>query len=697
MTDAWADSPISRADDDLLDRGRFAKTVIDNIDATPVNADSMVFGLLSPWGGGKSSLINMIVEGLPGSWSTQVFAPWAAADATALQIAFLAALDAAVGRSPAGANARAAVKKYVRWAIPLLNLVPAVGSTASQIASEIAADLLEATPWDQSFDEVSRGLAELEHRVLLICDDVDRLDAAELMQFLKVVRLLGRFPNVHYLIAYDAETVEEMLASQGVPSRVSSFMEKIVQHPFEVPAIGVQKRFELALDSLAEVAANLDLRFDEDQSRRVGDLASRLGRGLNTPRGHFRFRNDLSTFATLAQVGVETDFLDFAALSFLRLNYHEIFTAIPRWRSDLREGATFPGAKADDSSKRTSEEWLQLLRDTSTRVIDPWIPFEFLAFLFPQLDRRASSANHSHALADEDYFERYFNLAIADDDVSDRLTIEALDSIAQLMPTRAGVEEYLSQKIDSSMSAVSRLAIQKASRHRRGLSESGNSGAVIGYLDARLNVQRSDSEGYGSPTPDLRSWLAVEVRDAYDRGSITLEQLIARYDEPKLIQLLLDVHQTVRSQSVQGDVKLLSDFSTYYLRALKETDLKSTLGLDRLRVLLSLVSSTKGYDVLQGIFDERVSSDPALFADTVAALVQAVPWYGREVRIELQLDGRLWATVFTAPLLRRMVPELPSSRPYNELDSSDTSDANRREFAFAVSRELLKQLPEEAA
>jgi predicted KAP-like P-loop ATPase len=187
MSGSWPDSPIRESSEDILDRDRFAQTVAEAISSTRMKADSTVFGLVAPWGGGKSSVIRMILQGLPDSWSSQVFAPWAANDPSSLQFAFLNALNAAIGTSKKAQAAHASVKKYVRWALPLLNLVPVVGLSASEVASAMADDLLAAPPWDEAFEEVSKRLRKLDRQVLLVYDDIDRLDATELMEFLKTV------------------------------------------------------------------------------------------------------------------------------------------------------------------------------------------------------------------------------------------------------------------------------------------------------------------------------------------------------------------------------------------------------------------------------------------------------------------------------------------------------------------------------
>jgi ABC-type transport system involved in cytochrome bd biosynthesis fused ATPase/permease subunit len=60
----WSDDPIDSETQDILDRGRFVTMVAERIDACLLGQESTVFGLLGPWGSGKSSLINLILNEL---------------------------------------------------------------------------------------------------------------------------------------------------------------------------------------------------------------------------------------------------------------------------------------------------------------------------------------------------------------------------------------------------------------------------------------------------------------------------------------------------------------------------------------------------------------------------------------------------------------------------------------------------------
>ncbi len=54
-------------------------------------------------------------------------------------------------------------------------------------------------------DKLARSLRELGHRFVVTIDDVDRLEPAEVIEILRLVRSVIDLPNVVYLLCYDSE------------------------------------------------------------------------------------------------------------------------------------------------------------------------------------------------------------------------------------------------------------------------------------------------------------------------------------------------------------------------------------------------------------------------------------------------------------------------------------------------------------
>ena len=102
-----SDAPISKASDDKLGRAKFAEALGEAI-RRQSSQDSLVVGLYGPWGSGKTSVINMMVDHLEKSnqqedTTTQVlpihFNPWLHSTTRELVGQFFDELAVALGQS----------------------------------------------------------------------------------------------------------------------------------------------------------------------------------------------------------------------------------------------------------------------------------------------------------------------------------------------------------------------------------------------------------------------------------------------------------------------------------------------------------------------------------------------------------------------------------------------------------------------
>ena len=94
------DGPISSHDDDRFGRWPFAERVA-RVIATRTDPTSIVVGIYGPWGDGKTSVLNMMVEVLTGHDHVIVipFNPWNFESEGQLIRAFFDTLSDAIGKS----------------------------------------------------------------------------------------------------------------------------------------------------------------------------------------------------------------------------------------------------------------------------------------------------------------------------------------------------------------------------------------------------------------------------------------------------------------------------------------------------------------------------------------------------------------------------------------------------------------------
>lgn len=81
------------------------------------------------------------------------------------------------------------------------------------------------------FEKISKTLKKAQFNVLIVIDDLDRLQADEILEVLRLIRNTACFPYTHFLVAYDKGYLTKALdENEDIPA---SYLEKIFN--FEIP------------------------------------------------------------------------------------------------------------------------------------------------------------------------------------------------------------------------------------------------------------------------------------------------------------------------------------------------------------------------------------------------------------------------------------------------------------------------------
>lgn len=81
---------------------------------------------------------------------------------------------------------------------------------------------------------INAHLKELNYQILVILDDLDRLEADTIREIFRLVRSITDFPNTVYLMAFDEEAVVRAL-DEATGGLGREYIQKIVQLRIPVP------------------------------------------------------------------------------------------------------------------------------------------------------------------------------------------------------------------------------------------------------------------------------------------------------------------------------------------------------------------------------------------------------------------------------------------------------------------------------
>jgi KAP-like P-loop domain-containing protein len=256
------DNPIVRATDDALGRApaaaSFARQVL-SLDAS----SGVVVGVLGPWGSGKTSFVNLARADFGSAGAAVLdFNPWMFSGAEQLVESFFVELSSQLRLRPGLQEIGNDLADYgeafagLGW-LPMVGPWIERGRGAAKVLGKYLSRRREGTQGRR--EKLSLALRGLEHPIVVVLDDIDRLSTAEIRDVFKLVRLTASFPNIVYVLAFDRGRVEQALGDDGVPGR--DYLEKILQVAVDLPGIPdevLNRQVFTALDQALGDSAEVD-------------------------------------------------------------------------------------------------------------------------------------------------------------------------------------------------------------------------------------------------------------------------------------------------------------------------------------------------------------------------------------------------------------------------------------------------------
>ncbi|MHC4478806.1 MAG: KAP family P-loop NTPase fold protein [Planctomycetota bacterium] len=428
-----ADQPIESRKDDVLGTGPFAEHLAEAM-LMYGRSESVVIGLYGAWGCGKTSILNMALEHVEkvteegkavGKPIVVRFNPWYFSDQRQLISQFFDQLSSVLGREDTSANLRKAgekLKVYGNCFKPV-SLMPKVGPVAlvlskvfksmgdvSKSLGELTASDLESTK-----TELNNLLGKDHRKIIVVMDDIDRLNNTEIRQVFQLVKSLADFQNTIYVLAFDKQVVIKALAKVQEGSG-EDYLEKVVQVPFEVPLVSNEQIQKLLRHHLDELIKDIpENRWDRTY---WGNIY--LG-GL---RFFFRSIRDVKRYVNSLSFGFglvkdEVYPIDFIAITAIQVFLPDVYCGI-RDNKDLFTGA--PGSiegRVQEQATARCDEILQRAKDFDTDILK-----ELLSRLFPTLDAFYGNVYHgtgdwrkNRRICDPESFDTFFMLSLPEGEI----------------------------------------------------------------------------------------------------------------------------------------------------------------------------------------------------------------------------------------------------------------------------------------
>jgi predicted KAP-like P-loop ATPase len=339
----------------------------------------------------------------------------------ALTLAFLQSLNASLNK-----NLSAKAKELIpRIAKTLLQAGPVVGPAMNLATGGVMGSIIsgsmnfakrffpEGESIEKLFENLSKALEKQNKRYLVFIDDIDRLTPDEALIIFRLVKSVGRLPNVMYILVFD-RILAEKAVKERYPSEGPHFLEKIIQASFDLP---LPARDDLNIATLSQIEGICGSPKEEREQlvHFMNLFYDAVSPYINTPRDLTRLSNAITV--SWSAVANEVDLGDYVALETMRLFEADLYNSVRISKERLC------GVRSEYSQNENTEQELEKLlinvpneRRQQVKTI--------LTRLFPKLDqmrygydvfqiwerqRRACTTKH---------FDTYFRMIVGDETLS---------------------------------------------------------------------------------------------------------------------------------------------------------------------------------------------------------------------------------------------------------------------------------------
>lgn len=425
------DLPIKTIEEEKkygLGRYKFAQSLGQSI-LSYDKTESLVIGISGEWGSGKTSIVNMALDYISLSKTDDKkpiimkFNPWNFSDHNQLLEKFFNELNILLSKEPKIITAK--LKSYFNRLIPPLLIVSSLTSPNQTQAFIDSARWIEEHPTkdlETLKNELNKLLTKNNRKILIIMEDIDRLNNSEINQIFQLVKLVANFSNTIYIMEFDRNIVKKAL-EKNIPEKYSfQYIEKIVQVIFDVPKIS-DLELELILNTeIGKLIKNSSELFNKDRwefyyQNGLKDLFKDI-------RSIKRYINNLKfNFGLLKD---EVDLADLFAITAIQVHLPDIYNFIKHNKKNFT-------SKIKVSEQK---EYLNILNDVisenSTTIQENQLK-NILKSIFPVLNPIFDEKFDKHEYSSNGYkpsrfdllsictpnaFETYFRLSVPEWNIS---------------------------------------------------------------------------------------------------------------------------------------------------------------------------------------------------------------------------------------------------------------------------------------
>lgn len=403
-TEGVSDSDIS---DDLK---RYARSIVNRLLGTDLMSDSFAVGITSEWGAGKTTFLGIIENEFRKTTNDNIdivrFNPWMCRTPEQLTSDFFSSLRHQL--SDKHRELSQPIKQYARYLKSASLRFPGLTLKFSDFLSEKS--LFEKKK------ELSDKFSMLDNKVVVIIDDIDRLESSEVLEVLRLIRNTADLKNVIYIAAFDKEYVTTILEEKKIAAP-KSYLEKIFQVEIQLPLVPKERIISTLINEITQYSHGLVIIQAIDFNEYYRELILKV---ITSYRKAKRFARLFSL-----------NYTHLYHTSFDRLVWQDIF-----WLELLQvsDKSTYDHILCNDPKiilSETNNCYVYYNNDENrNRFKDKPITHEILLVLFGDL---GSETPHEYSIRRTKYYGKYFTMEVqfSKEDLENLLNADNVDKLVK--------------------------------------------------------------------------------------------------------------------------------------------------------------------------------------------------------------------------------------------------------------------------
>ena len=420
------DTPIDNVEEDKFNRRIFIQDSVNKILNTDTSKGAFSFGIVSPWGTGKSSFMNFMKQNILNNHKDECiiidFNPWLYAHNSNLITLFFDELSKNI--KPLDSTLASDFVDYSK-------ILSSIGTPETKLASTIVDLISPQSKLGDKISAINNSIKQIGKKIVVFVDDIDRLDSTEIMEVLKLIRNISNFPYMYFIVAYDKEYLLNCI-KEKTHDKELDYAEKVFQIEFVLPQIDKTTIKNAIYESTTKFLTEEDKEEFKKfiyHSDNAIDKKSVINDNITNMRDVKRIVNSFKS--SYSKLKGEIDVNDLFVLEILKNKYPTVYAILDKERSRVLKQNSYNCYELFEGNELLNDNLFTILSNATLYSITKYINendvklhlresdkgkiADILHQLFPSNTINASKKSINNIF----HTDRYFSISILDSDLSD--------------------------------------------------------------------------------------------------------------------------------------------------------------------------------------------------------------------------------------------------------------------------------------